>query len=508
MNVAIFGGNSTSQVEFVTAPVQERFEILNNRTVDVLMQSVSHTTSRSIEEETTGKPYAFSSPYYYDGLVFGGNPDFVDCADRLDSYFGICRRLVICVEDTTTHHDFLEDRIFPSSLKVVDRFDGVLLENGGCNVIADGISHIAESLDSATGGRGDEFPFGTSNLFTTEPLAIVARYEDMRWINFIETMLQGLLEAESRGITSGDVFGPSEIPAVPYFDPMFPKQLLSPVIGSIGNFGEITQVAELPRVGLNRLARPRDNNCQNGDHGLIHGLPFGRPLSPDSFDLFNDSYVDDLTQKARFRCGILEDDNPGEDSALFHIELCKAISAVLYDGSIDQFDVVSFAPLRPTAGNVSLSNNSTKEWHDRLVNLEADIVLGVGSNGLPLLGQTLPKLFLSRPYLFKQSSEPVVFATGGLNYQGYAWFVLVQWILNSMILAEENLISQTNIDAVPNDVLLFGPKLDEKFHTIIETVGNYGEVYDRTVQSPRSGCNRLNSAPHGPQQFPFLFEGL
>ena len=74
------------------------------------------------------------------------------------------------------------------------------------------------------------------------------------------------------------------------------------------------------------------------------------------------------------------------------------------------------------------------------------------------------------------------------------------------IYAEEELIDKKNSVQMPF-VRLFGPGFVQMFRDAISPFGNYGEIYDRTVEKriPRAGRNHLNAIPFGPQQLPFPF---
>lgn len=99
MAAAAFGDEK--RVEFITITAFDRFSSLLEGNVDLITQTVT----RSMERDLSG--LAFSHPYYYSGLVFGGLPEYVGCADRLDSVNGICSGLKVCVLSGTTEETFL-----------------------------------------------------------------------------------------------------------------------------------------------------------------------------------------------------------------------------------------------------------------------------------------------------------------------------------------------------------------------------------------------------------------
>jgi hypothetical protein len=64
---------------------------------------------RDVYEPVSQSGFTFSTPFFYTGLTFSGLPEYVDCADKLDSLFGRCRSVRACVIEGTTHQDLLED---------------------------------------------------------------------------------------------------------------------------------------------------------------------------------------------------------------------------------------------------------------------------------------------------------------------------------------------------------------------------------------------------------------
>ncbi len=113
-------------------------------------------------------------------------------------------------------------------------------------------------------------------------------------------------------------------------------------------------------------------------------------------------------------------------------------------------------------------------------------------SGLASVRTTMPNPddFLILPENF--SKEPL----GPMVRQGdEQWFILVRWVLNAMIEAEEYGITSKNVDQMlksenPNVQRLLGVTagmgknlgVDDKWaYNIIKAVGNYGETFDRNV---------------------------
>lgn len=82
----------------------------------------------------------------------------------------------------------------------------------------------------------------------------------------------------------------------------------------------------------------------------------------------------------------------------------------------------------------------------------------------------------------------------------HQWSSFVYWLVSATFHAEENGIDQGSSNEMPV-TNLFGPNLSRMFRDAILAVGNYGEIYNRTLEAivPRSGRNLLNVNPVGPQ---------
>ena len=82
------------------------------------------------------------------------------------------------------------------------------------------------------------------------------------------------------------------------------------------------------------------------------------------------------------------------------------------------------------------------------------------------------------------------------------WSSYVQWIANSVIMAEENGFDQERADFMP-DVNLFGIEYARVFEDTVAAVGSYKEIYERSLEEhlPRGGPNLLNSDPLRPMLY-------
>lgn len=106
-------------------------------------------------QKTTGADYAFTTPYLYDGLHFGGLPFFVDCASTF-STTGDCAGTAVCVNKETTDFDILSNLLPRQSIVVLttDTY-GEALSEGLCNVVSGEQVKIAETTIRVSGYEGE-----------------------------------------------------------------------------------------------------------------------------------------------------------------------------------------------------------------------------------------------------------------------------------------------------------------------------------------------------------------
>lgn len=73
------------------------------------------------------------------------------------------------------------------------------------------------------------------------------------------------------------------------------------------------------------------------------------------------------------------------------------------------------------------------------------------------------------------------------------WSTFVYWVVANLIWAEENNLTSADFREVP-EVKLFGENFEWMFQGSILGIGNYGEIYERNLESlpPRANQNLLN----------------
>ena len=490
LSAAIFGNSSKTEVLNVGFP--DRWESLKSRTVDAIISRSTHTFGRDVLEGSSMTGFAFSAPYLYDGLGFAGKEFAVACSDRLDSYFGECRFVRVCVSDGSTHFPFLAGRLSVENLVIQHSTSDVLqgFVDGDCNVIAGELNTLSKRLLEQFEYTG-EYVIG-QNLFTREPLGIVTLDYDYEWSLFVNVMMNGIMEAERRGISKGSSM---EMPTIPYFGSSF-ESMLQNSVGAVGNYGDMYDkwvATDLPRSALNMMVDSIDPSCSNSSGGLLYSFPFGTI----SMDLESESSITpgptlkNIMENgfvtcgiARSRAGFLSESDAGE-SVGFEVDLCRGIAASIFGVEKENSFVVKALPDGAAVGDHIAS------LHDGSI----DILLG---RSIQSLRTRLLDVAVSIPYFYSpDKEEALVVASSSTDV---SWSDYLNWIIMTLIYAEENPI-------IMPEVSLYGASFSEMLRNVIDSVGNYADMYDRHLELliPRQlTCNRLNLAPNGPQHNPLL----
>ena len=543
-------GDST-KFEIVFLTTDTRFDALEERQVDVLTQSVTINMERDVNVKGFDNfGITFSTPYFYDGMAFGGIPQYVDCADDLIAFGDeICRALAICVQVDTTHEQTLNE-IFRGATNVMTTSfqDSVSkLKDGQCNVIVGDSSGISESRVRTTLNYQGEYKLGV-NRFSKEPLAIATRDGDMEWSKIANMVIDVLISAEKYQITQSNVMnnvvlgggtnGLSSITTLQ--DDMF-RQFFVDVVSTVGNMGELYQryfQDEFPRFGLNLLNNNDDdvgvNMGEEEGVGLIYSFPFGDVAN--SGEVIDGGIIDSILTRQKLRCGVTgrpgfaQYDPKSDLWSGIDIEFCVGVSAALFT-SLQGRNQIEF---------VEIANSTDRLGY--LARGEIDILAGerVTLQTLWEDPQTKIGYSFSPPYFYDGDDSPYALAT--LQRDGDSqWSDFVYWIVLSTFYAEEIGVTQASAVELPV-VSLFGERysptmigsknhmilscyqqtdsncllpslsppfsLKQMFLDTIWEVGNYGNIYNRTMETlyPRNpGRNMVNSGS-SPQMFGYPLE--
>ena len=429
----------------------------------------------------------FSSPYFYGGFGFVGVPFFVDCADRLDSLSAECRQLRLCVAVGSGNDDVLQE-ILPGG--VVVRCNSPVevnqnLGSGECNVWATQPAAASEARFREAGYQG-EFARG-KNRFTIESVSLMTADGNPDWSSIVELVIHTFFLAEAHSITNSNAEDLRSI--------LHPEDANSNVANSmvaiVSKFGNYAELYErhlqnvIPRRGLNKLYNHSDSS------GLLYSLAF-REVDMIGQGPTPNGTLSAILDRGYLRCGVHARQGFAEwrqnDWHGMDIEFCSGLAAAIFAGD---YSAVEF---------VSLSED---EYHP-LADGEIDVLAGqrVRLQGL------LDGFVYGKAYFVEV--EPMAEFALMTRGQDSQWASFVDWITMSIIYAEQEGIVQRSFVEMPI-TSLFGEELKQCLRDCLSAVGNYAEIYNRTLESilPRSGPNMpnvdKNSTGYGPQHFPISF---
>ncbi|CAB9514743.1 Putative amino-acid ABC transporter-binding protein YhdW [Seminavis robusta] len=489
ISVAVFG--ATTNIEFVNVVTKDRFIKLANWDVDVLAITTTVTMERQVFEASAQTGFQFSAPFFYAGMMFGGVPSYVECADNLDSIHGACRSLKVCVITGTTHELLLQE-LFPGGFVIPSVLVDEMIDNfmsGECHVMASEAPNIPSTRIYDAGYAG-EYVHG-HKLFSREPLSIATRQGDAEWTNLVNMVVNTFYFAEAHNITQANAHEMESI-LVRGEESGRTIEMMQAIVSHLGNYEELYQrhlQHLMPRKGLNLLYGKHNKDLQ-ASKGLLFSYPFG------SVDTRGEGPIpgkalDRILARGHLRCGIPV---PGNANSGLDAILCQAIAAAIFAGDTD---AVEFVEIEDTG--VSRRN----ALDDGLLDIVAGVRVTMQTD---YLGYTF-----SPPYYHFHSNDTTgqgLQALGMMTTDDDKQFSdFVFWVVMTMIFADENAIGPANVTAIPV-VLLWGEGLKQSLRDCVYALGTYGDVYNRSLQeaAPRSGANLLNQGPlFGPQQFSVPF---
>ena len=270
---AIFGDREA--VKFTPTTGKTRFSALASGEVDVLARNTTWTFSRD-----TDLKFTFVGVNYYDGQGFMARKDLgVTSASELDG-------ATVCIQTGTTTELNLADYFRANGMS----YEPVPIEtnaeaqqkylSNACDVYTTDASGLAATR--ATFENPDEHML-LPEIISKEPLGPLVRHGDDQWGDIARWVLNALIIAEEKGITSENVeemAASSEDPEVRRllgsegeFGAMIslPADFAVQAILAGGNYGEIFE----RHLGTNTpIALERGLNAQWTDGGLMYAPPF------------------------------------------------------------------------------------------------------------------------------------------------------------------------------------------------------------------------------------------
>jgi hypothetical protein len=168
-------------------------------------------------QNTAGSAFAFSTPYLYTGLAFGGDPSLIDCIvnywnnSNVSANVTSCRSnsaIRICVQDGSTTANHVQQRLgddefwtittAPTTETFYGRYD-----DDTCNVLAGDEYQVSPNVTRryAVSRSTENYTTTSPQILLTrrEPMALVTRKDDATWSDFVNWVIIGLIYSESKG---------------------------------------------------------------------------------------------------------------------------------------------------------------------------------------------------------------------------------------------------------------------------------------------------------------------
>ncbi|KAL7534572.1 hypothetical protein ACHAWF_004886, partial [Thalassiosira exigua] len=454
---AVVVGNPDN-FEKVEVTGSSRWNVLQNRDIDVLIYADTHTVVREVRESSSGFGFAFSSPYNYDGLIYSGNSTFVKCAEEHKRYKE-CSSISICVYKASTHYELLR-MSFPSEyFKLVSSYAEMLdmLLNDTCNVVAEDKGFLHGGLPDIFVARDRGFVEG-GKMMTKEPLAMVTRNTDMEWSDAVNWVLQALIYGEEQGLTRDS----SRCQIGANLDLQSASDLdFMNAVHCVGNYAE---QHDRKKRGMNQI---------NNGTGMVFAIPFGNLDQDEITDLPSDSMLAKVMNKGSFNCGVVVPDgfagNVMESDGLvgMSVDYCRTLSAALFTGDSNNINFIT------------LQETKDSPYAD-LANGTIDVLVGGKLQrkydfGLPPLFRGLQ---YSTSYYFgdEAATDDVSFYSMATRQEDVLFDSFVNMVVLATIFADENGITKEESRRMPL-VSIFGPKLYWSLRDAISYSGSYDKLY-------------------------------
>ncbi|CAB9527261.1 Putative amino-acid ABC transporter-binding protein YhdW [Seminavis robusta] len=490
--IVVFG--NPNQVELIDITIFERGQKLYERTVDVVGQYVLKRMKPDVHDPAFGRGLTFSAPFFYSGFGFVGEPSLVDCADRLDSFSEECRPLRLCVTVNTVNEDTLQE-VLPGAVVVPCDLPIDLTHKfirGDCNVLATQPAGAAEERFRLA-GYDREFKVG-ENLFSMEAMGMVTIDDDPEWARVVNLVILTFFIAEAHSITQANAEDMRSLFHVEDQNNPMAYSMVT-IVNQFGNYAELYErhlESVAPRRGPNILYSQSDTS------GRLYSVPF-RNLDVVGPGPIPNRTLDTIIKRGHLRCGVrahkgfanvpadAEDKWSGLD-----VEFCRALGAAIFAGTLSSVEFVDLAAMEANSNRVDFGHGNTllaDSFVDVIAGSRVSIKLMLGSEAAPgfCFGQTY--------FVNAGTMSEYALMTRDDDSQ---WVAFVYWVTMAIIYAEEKSIGQMDFVQMPI-TRLFGEELKQCFRDSVAAVGNYGEIYNRTLQSilPRSGPNMLNEQING-----------
>lgn len=262
------------KIKYVSLASKQKIVAVSSGQVDITSRTTTWTMKRDAKQGVD-----FTVPVFYDGQGFlTTKASGLTSATQLDG-------ASVCVTSGTT-----------SELNVADfaRANGIKLETvvfegkkeafhayttGRCDAFTTDMSQIA-SLRTTTKNPADHIIL--PEIFSKEPLSPLVKHGDNQWKDLVTWVINGLIEAEEKGITQANVMEMKKTSQDPTVQRMLgvsgdvgsfinlDNDWLVRAIQAVGNYGEIYERHFGAKSKL-KIPRGLNNLWTNG--GLMYAMP-------------------------------------------------------------------------------------------------------------------------------------------------------------------------------------------------------------------------------------------
>ena len=324
---------------------------LNNDTVDIYMRA-AFTMERDLHEPSTSTGFAFSTPFYYGGLVFAGLPEGVACADALQTWGDDCSDLMVCVGEGTTHQSIIES-VLPRSRILPLPIASILpaLAQGQCNAVF-GQSFSITKVLIVEEALGPGYVVG-SRVLHYEAMAMVTRDDDPHWSSLVNSILQALMVAEEEELNNetASILGDSIM--------MFGRAVAA--TGTYADIYERNYEGAIPRHGHGAINTINTYNLDPRTSGLLRANELGAVSTLGSGPTPGGT-LERIRQRGFLTCGglgqqigFVERDETRTRWSGMDVDFCHALSVGLFLGRIE----VRFVELDSQEIGITSLNNAT-----------------------------------------------------------------------------------------------------------------------------------------------------
>ncbi len=242
---AAIGLDPMTDIEYILAAGYNRFELLADGTIDVLIRTTTWTTTRDAQLDAD-----FGAINFYDGQSILVNKDVFPNADSALDLDGAS----ICVAIGSTSAGNIADYFATNgmSYQEVEAWnDGPAFADEQCDALTGDLSSLVSMKWMYEQDDSVEFEMAIMpEVISKEPLASVTRDYDTEWNEIISWVWYGMVTAEELGITStnymnADTSNPSvdrllnqNLGLGTQSNPL-PANWMQSVLSAVGNYGEI-----------------------------------------------------------------------------------------------------------------------------------------------------------------------------------------------------------------------------------------------------------------------------